>query len=69
LFYFIASQSCFSNKMFLDIVHFGMNGRNVSIHLGLKGSKVIVQFLIGFFLVSGSHEGKRGGSTEKKVDK
>jgi hypothetical protein len=46
-----------------------MNGKNASIHLGLKGSKVIIQFLTGFFLEGGSHEGKRGGSTDKKTDK
>jgi hypothetical protein len=40
--------------------------RNVLIYLGLKGSKVSTQFLIGFFLVGGSHEGMRGGSMEKK---
>jgi hypothetical protein len=40
--------------------------QNVSIHLGLNGSKVIIHFLDGFFLVGGSHEGKRGGYMDKK---
>jgi hypothetical protein len=46
-----------------------MNGRNVSIDLGLKRNKLIIQFLIGFFFSSGRHEGKRGGSMDKKSDK
>jgi hypothetical protein len=35
-------------------VQFGTNGRNVIIHFGLKGGKIIIQFLIGFFLAGGS---------------
>jgi hypothetical protein len=46
-----------------------MNGKNVLIHLGLKGCKVSIQFMIGFFLAGGIHEGKRGGTTDKKEDK
>ena len=56
-------------KLFLDKVHFCMNGQNVLIYLGLKGSKVSTQFLIGFFLEGMSHEGMRDGSTNKKEDK
>jgi hypothetical protein len=59
----------FSIEFGLDVVHFCMHGQNVSIYLGLKGSKVSTQFLIGFFLVGGRHEGMRGGSTNKKEKK
>ena len=45
-----------------------MNGKNAIIHLGLKVNKIIIQFLIGLFLESGSHEGMRGGSTDKRLD-
>jgi hypothetical protein len=55
-----------ATKLFLDKVHFCMNGRNILIYLGPKGSKVNTQFLICFFLVGGSHEGMRGGSMNKK---
>jgi hypothetical protein len=53
-------------KLFLDVVYFGMNDMNVIMHFGVKGSKVNAQFLIGFFLTGGIHEGTRGWSTEKK---
>jgi len=59
----------FSNlvtELFLDVVHFGLNNRNVIIHFGLKGSKFSAHFLIGFFLAGGIYEGMRGGSTDKK---
>ena len=46
-----------------------MNGKNDIIHLGLKVNKFIIQFLIGLFMESGSHEGMRGGSTDKNLDK
>jgi hypothetical protein len=58
-----------NTKLFLDVFHFGMKGKNVIIHLGLKGIKVITDFMIGFFLEGGSHEGMRGGSSDKKEDK
>jgi hypothetical protein len=48
-------------ELFLDVVHFGMNDRNFIMHFGMKGSKVSAQFLIGFFLEGGSHEGMRVG--------
>jgi hypothetical protein len=53
-------------ELVLDVVHFCMNGQNVSIYLGLKGSTINNQFMIGFFLVGWIHEGMMGGSTEKK---
>jgi hypothetical protein len=36
-----------------------MNGKNFPIYLGLKGIKVNTQFLVGFFLAGGNHEGNR----------
>jgi hypothetical protein len=50
-------------ELVLDVVHFCMNGQNVPIYLGLKGSKVCTHFLVDFFLAGGSHEGMRGWST------
>jgi hypothetical protein len=44
-----------ATKLFLDEVHFGMKGRNVVIHFGLKSNKVNTQLLNGFLLVGGSH--------------
>jgi hypothetical protein len=55
-----------ATELVLDVVHFCMNGWNVPIYLGMKGSKVSTQFLVGFFLVGGSHEGMRGGPRGKK---
>jgi hypothetical protein len=49
----------------LDVVHFCMNGWNVPIYLGLKGSKFSTKFLIGFFLVGGSHEWMSGSRGKK----
>jgi hypothetical protein len=55
-----------ATDLFLDKVHFFINGQNVLIYLVLKGNKVSTQFLIGFFLVGRIHEGMSGGSMEKK---
>jgi hypothetical protein len=60
---FIESIMDFSDlgiELVLDIVHFCMNGWNVCIHLGLKGSNFSTKFLIGFFLAGGSHEWMSG---------
>jgi hypothetical protein len=69
---FLESGIDFNNpviELFLYVVHFGMNDKNVIMHFGLKCSKVSAKFLIGFFLAGGIHEGMRGGSMDKKVDK
>jgi hypothetical protein len=44
-----------ATELFLDVVHFGINGINVKIW-----------FLIGFILASRSHLGMRGCSINKK---
>jgi predicted regulator of amino acid metabolism with ACT domain len=56
----IMEFSDLGTELGLDVVHFFMNGQNVPIYLVLKASKSNTNFMIGFFLVGGSHEWMRG---------
>jgi hypothetical protein len=53
-----------------ELFESGVDFFNSTIEMFLDVENVIIQFLIGFFLLSGSHLGMRGGSIVKqKVDK
>jgi hypothetical protein len=67
---FVESIMDFSDlgtELGLDVVHFFMNGQNAPIYLVLKASKYSTNFMIGFFLVGGSHEWMSGPRGKKSL--